>query len=864
MPSPAPPTPLCQMSLPHRPALTPRSLGISLFVVVVSALANVVFWFYPGDHNQMGPSSIPAQVVFLVLALGVVVFFSQLLVRREVLSKAEGVAVLFVGLLAAPLTNAQLWGYLIQNKMELIRASRYENFDAVPPALLPTGPNLAADLLASDSRFQRESMGNLRWDTFEGARQQKFEGVTLQNERQGEVFLLRIRVPFVHEGEKGINRKNPHFFTFLQRTEGLASASEAIVRLVHPEDGTTLAEARTSTNRNRPTPIQPEGFSRLGLYNIVFPPGTNSVLFEFVLNGPGALSLGMPGLHDAAAIETFYLGRELHSPAAYAALDETDRYGVLRAPPSPWSWQGVKLALGGIVPLAPWLPVLGSWLSFILLLAVATFALLCLVRRQWLINERYPFPLVRLWQQFLGSGDEKEPAFRGFFRNRIVLAGFILAFCWCGIRVAATLIPAIPNPTIAINVESYVQGPAWSAFWRNAPLYVSFLILAVAVYMELNILLSLVTGFFLFRLQLWAGESYGWNQQPLFPNFYEQIFAALFVYGLVVIFFLRRYLLSVARDAWAGRKSPDDVLSPRAAVLLLVTCLGCCWLWALATNLPVLPVFSIFLGLLLCSWLLAKFRAEAALPGSNIGFNWALPVGTASLLTIFPSIQWLGVDGAIFLLLTGSVFLLPVWAALPGAQIDLLEAGRQYSIRRWHLIGILALGLGLGALLGPGAYLTLAYSVGADNAPGTSGMVSFRAFTPYNSAIAAATDAGEAAAQPFAYSMMAYSGAVTAGTAILRQWFAGFWFHPVGIVAGLMPFMGAIWGTFLVAWVLRFTAVKIGGAVFVRERFLPFFAGVFAGALTVQILRSVWQFTYYKVTGEFLIESHTAGPPWLL
>ena len=63
--------------------------------------------------------------------------------------------------------------------------------------------------------------------------------------------------------------------------------------------------------------------------------------------------------------------------------------------------------------------------------------------------------------------------------------------------------------------------------------------------------------------------------------------------------------------------------------------------------------------------------------------------------------------------------------------------------------------------------------------------------------------------------------------AVLRQFFAGFWFHPVGLLIGPTHMMDQVWGSCLVALALRFAVVRMAGAEAVRARLLPAGIGVF-------------------------------------
>ncbi|MBQ6246893.1 MAG: hypothetical protein IJK04_08510, partial [Kiritimatiellae bacterium] len=79
---------------------------------------------------------------------------------------------------------------------------------------------------------------------------------------------------------------------------------------------------------------------------------------------------------------------------------------------------------------------------------------------------------------------------------------------------------------------------------------------------------------------------------------------------------------------------------------------------------------------------------------------------------------------------------------------------------------------------------------------------------------------------------MLFSGVMMAVLTILRQYFAGFWFHPIGFLLGFTyQYEGANWGTILIACAIRWAVFKIGGAKAVRSKLLPFFIGVFAGCV---------------------------------
>jgi hypothetical protein len=179
---------------------------------------------------------------------------------------------------------------------------------------------------------------------------------------------------------------------------------------------------------------------------------------------------------------------------------------------------------------------------------------------------------------------------------------------------------------------------------------------------------------------------------------------------------------------------------------------------------------------------------------------------------------------------------------VPGLQVELLEVGRRLKIRTAELGIVALLGVVLAIVVGGWAYLTAFYGFGAARFP-VAGDFGDRigAFKTFNAEISAAQSALDAAGQPSSgahtggspapYIAMAVGGALTAAVSVLRQFFPGFWFHPVGILTGPSTMMGQLWGSLLLAGAIRWTVLKLGGASAVRTKLVPVAVGIFVMAL---------------------------------
>jgi hypothetical protein len=67
--------------------------------------------------------------------------------------------------------------------------------------------------------------------------------------------------------------------------------------------------------------------------------------------------------------------------------------------------------------------------------------------------------------------------------------------------------------------------------------------------------------------------------------------------------------------------------------------------------------------------------------------------------------------------------------------------------------------------------------------------------------------------------------------AVLRQFIAGFWFHPIGVILGSSHMLEWSWGSILFAGVLRWVVLKLGGAATVKKKLMPLGAGLLIGAV---------------------------------
>jgi hypothetical protein len=406
-------------------------------------------------------------------------------------------------------------------------------------------------------------------------------------------------------------------------------------------------------------------------------------------------------------------------------------------------------------------------------------------------------------------------------------------------KAAAFYNPRVPDPTINVPLKPFFADPSWGSMFDRVRFEVVGIFLALCVFMELNVLLSLVVGYWIYRAQGWVGEFTRWNTDPNYPFPVQQTMAAYVTYGIVTLFFTRRYLAFVIRAALRGDPGDGQAMSYRGATVLLVFTIVACAGWARWMGIGVVGMLAFFLFLLLVWFVAARFRTECGLP-----WGYFAPQNLALFMILLGGVSVFGPSSILFFYVISFMLAPTVFFLIPGAQLELVELGQRWSIRPRHLLAASVLGAMGGMLIGGWVFLSNSYALGGETmryswAYDTKPWY----FFSYNQEMGSATNQligqsrGESAhsLDPQWYAVMFAAGGTILVT-VMRQLFAGFWFHPIGFVLGSTNFMDYIWGSALTAWAIRGTFLWMGGGAAVKEKLQPFFIGFFLGAAVAELL----------------------------
>ncbi len=831
-----------------KPGLTLRSLvaiGLAVLLSAIFLQADVVLLAtgsFSGEHAVPFPA-VAVLAGLVLLAVGV-----RRVTRRHLLTRQELICVLFACLIAMPLMTQGFWHRFLSITATLPRhANTFSQMDAYSSKLWPHGPDLLAAGFADANRDRATVEGQIDWTDAPVGEDRTAPAVVLVGQVD-QPAVVRLHVDLQSEDGPRAVGGEPFLVSVLARPgaspEFALPAGSRYTCLLRADDGTST-EVFSSSAAGEKTFVHPNGFRRVGAGAVPLPVGTGeSVTIEFRLDGPGRLVLADPVLTSVRALEGAYDGFQIVTRAEYDALPAGERAGLVVRPDRLWSLEGIGFLLTGYIPWSQWLQPVAAWTALLLLLLLCSLALTVLLRRQWMDNERYTMPLARIPMSLLGARSlrpEQQPAdetvhLPPVLGNATMWVGLILAGVWTLLRAWQFYTPSMPSLAVSVPLQPYLNSPALGEAFNGVTFTVSAVFVSIAMFMELNILLSIVVGFFAYRLLYVLGETTGWSSYTGYPYPTEQQIGAYVAYAAVILLMTWRYwralfkaVLRWDRSAWQG-----EMLSYPAALALLVGGFGGLLLWARWTGVSVSGMAVLGGFLLMVALVAARLRCECGVPFSYLG-----PYNATVVLVLLGGASTLGAEAFLLSIVVSFFVGATPFFMIPGAQLELAEIGRRFEIRGRHLLMTAVLGILGGMLIGGWVFLSNSYGLGgATLRYNWAYETKPWAYSEFNAEMARVGPAGGDGGETLGPRLWGYVGAgsATVAVAVVRKLFAGFWFHPIGVLLGSSWLASMSWGSCLTAWLIRTVTLRFGGAATVRNRLQPFFIGVFLGTLAAHIL----------------------------
>ena len=490
---------------------------------------------------------------------------------------------------------------------------------------------------------------------------------------------------------------------------------------------------------------------------------------------------------------------------------------------------------GEPLPLRPWVTPLASWSVLVLLIFGGFLCMAAILRKQWVDNEKLPFPLVQLPLEMV-----REETAGPFFRNKLTWFGFALPTAVFALNGLHIVYPAVPELPLARNLNQYLPPlRPWSEM-ESTTVYASFAAVGFSYLLPTDLIFSLWFFFMLTRVQDVIGSMFGLRPEPmtLYPTRVMQGYQVMGAYFVLVFYLMRMtwpHLRQVARKALLGDPSVDDsreMIPYRAAFFGLIISFAGSVAWCYYAGMTLwVAALQMFVYLFIVSIVMGRSVSEGGLLMTETSFR---PMDVVALVS---SRNVLGPANLTVLSFVDAVFARDLRGLLFTGFMDGLRISDGVQLRRRALLWAFAIAIPAAMLVAGALNLWIPYRRGA---------ITLYSYPYQGNAIWGFQQNAAAMRGLDHYSWMAPTffivGVIfTAFLAFMRSMFAWWPFHPLGYVVSASWTMIVFWFPCLVAWVLKGLILRWGGMkLYVAAR--PLFLGLVLGEFSSAVIWTIFSF----------------------
>jgi len=833
-----------------------RGLTIRSFVICIFALFLMGVWveyeevfLSGGPLTENSPPNGAVAVILIVLGMSALLFAFR---KTLGLAKAELVFIYAALLVAAPLMTQGMWHRFFGLIVSLPRDQDFKSYEHLPTSLWPHGDNLIRNgrfTVVKDSIEPFAQVGGgepLKWEAIEGKDGRPWESPVLSNGNNANTHAA-LAVTINRKDAAGHDRLIPgenFLFSCDVRAKDFQRASFYFVKM--QADNGPVHNILINASETTKTFANRGGFARIGAYPITIPPDlTKSITLSIGLNGPGTLAVQDAEFFNVQALAGAYTGTKVVRQSHWGALADNERDFTIIKPDNMFSFAGLAYLLKGFIPWDQWVRPLLAWSVLILALFLGFLGFNVLMRKQWVENERFTFPMNIVPRQlFSGDVDELSGAITDIFHNRAMWIGFGITLVLVLLKGAHFYNPAIPAPIFGDmwgdRLDTYFTNPLLKAFFQNCGLSLTFCLLAIGMLVETDILFSIWVTFFLFQFLYMFGKAFNFNRFAGYPWEWSQAIGSFIGYAALAVIAARRHLSQIWLHLW-GKITLDDkqeTVSYRMAAGMIALSLLMILAWGLWTHMGPWASLLYFGWMLVCGFAASKIRAEAGMP-----FAYWMPYFGMIFVSAVGGFAIFGATGMLLATIASGFMCVSCFLFIAPAQVEMMELGRYFKVRPRDIAAGLLVGLMGGIFIGGFCLLCWAYGRGADNMSYSWPFGQGWYFNQFRAAEATADRAfatnvlitPQNAPLDFVHNVDAkgigIGVVVTAILAVLRATFMWFPIHPLGYVLATTYFARTYWLMALIAWAIRMIVLRIGGAHSIRKGLVPFSVGMFLACM---------------------------------
>ena len=483
------------------------------------------------------------------------------------------------------------------------------------------------------------------------------------------------------------------------------------------------------------------------------------------------------------------------------------------------------------------------WTSFIIATTTIMICLNVIVRKQWTEHEKLAYPIIQLPMAITERGGAA-----GFFRNRLLWYGFVVAALinvWHGL---AYFFPSLPDFSVRHNARDwgkFFTDRPWNAMGGiPVPLYP--FVIALGFFLPLDLSFSLWFFYLFSKIQRVVGSALG-IPGP-FPYLSEQSIGGWLAIFIMAVMVTRRHLANVCRTILGHAGSIDDSQEPISyrASLLLIIISGFYILWftlkAGMTFWIIIPYFLFFYAL---SVGITRVRAEIGPPAHEMA---GMCNGQQFLINLLGT-RPLGGRNLGFITLNWWMSGRGYREHIMPHQLESFKMAERASMNTKNLVFAMLLAVIWGSLVTFWATLSELYRLGGAVTGAGGGIGPSIGHIGQFNWLAGLLNFPREPDLP-ATGAMAGGVGFTFFLMVMRSRFMWFPLHPAGYAISLTGGVGYFWSCLVIANVLKWLTLQFGGAGSYRKAIMLMFGimlgeyvvGAFWSVLSVVIQQPIYDF----------------------
>ncbi len=483
------------------------------------------------------------------------------------------------------------------------------------------------------------------------------------------------------------------------------------------------------------------------------------------------------------------------------------------------------------VPWSHWARPLLHWAVFFVLLYVAIFCLMAILRRQWVEKERLMFPLARVPLDFTeGAGERLLPE---AFSQRGFQLGLVFAFGFRLLRALPIFFGAERAVPLLIPFKDVFQGtPLEQMAFQN----ISFWVPAVgfAFLVPADVSLSVWLFYLVARTELKAAHWLGLGSTAgaYGPMLKWQQAGAYFAFAVGMLFMARRHLWAVLLTAVGLHSLPDrrEPVRYRTAVFGLVLSAGGCLVWYMYHGMRGGAALAFFALVIMWHLIYARVVAQAGLYVART--TWRLP----EVLHGLSGGRIFGPPGAVIANLQDPLLVTGGTAYLGPMAMNVFRISEVFEERKRHLlVPVVMIAFLVTMACGTWTSLRTAYRMGGANYSDRWAQTMEPKWR---------MDTAQRIIKDPNQSAQAYPGPLAIGILgmgfllFMRARFYWWPVHAIGLLTCDSWHAHRLWLPFLVGWLCKVGIMKLGGGGRLRQA-RHFFVGLILVEFTVGAVSTI-------------------------